>query len=547
MSNENKEKSFPEGTAEEKELDTVPETEASSDGEWQWDAAVPETQTDDITVDDLMLTEAPAEVEEPVQEEETIEAAQEEPVEEPAPADPDDDGLCIVCGNYRGNSPSELYCNACRKKFLRTNYGVGHILLAFVMVFVAAVGYFVCATTCSITSHLIKAESYIEDRRYDDAVAECSAISEEVSTVNDGINAIFTAINKNHTAKPVFADGNRSLRLVLEAYADTLTIGESQRTTFIQYVDNVIGEDNLDKEENAKIKKVYDFCKEMTDYANVVSAKWQSYIFTDEKTSEVGIDYDKAMAYIDSLESDTPAKLSMNEYHRFMTAYYAKKSKQETAGYFEKAYQAAGEFNYMFTSSYMALLWEYEDYDRLVELSEEAVKRNVNDTSAYYYAIKSAIISGDFDAADERCEEMKKTNPDGLDYYGVKAEILRRQGKFEECVEICKKGIAIGSDAEIYRQQSIAYMLLDDKESALEASKQAYDITIQNAYAGSQVSLEVLNTTALIACICEDSEIYEEIIAIFEQQSMTLEESVQNCIKGDVTFEELFMEGTGDI
>ena len=54
MSDEKKEKSFPEGTAEEKELDTVPEAQASSDGEWQWDAAVPETQTENITVEELV-------------------------------------------------------------------------------------------------------------------------------------------------------------------------------------------------------------------------------------------------------------------------------------------------------------------------------------------------------------------------------------------------------------------------------------------------------------------------------------------------------------
>ena len=50
MSDENKEK----------ELDTVPEEGAGSDGEWQWDAAVPETQTEDITVEELILPEEAA-------------------------------------------------------------------------------------------------------------------------------------------------------------------------------------------------------------------------------------------------------------------------------------------------------------------------------------------------------------------------------------------------------------------------------------------------------------------------------------------------------
>lgn len=531
MSDEKKEKSFPEGAAEEKEPDTVTKAEESSDGEWQWDAAVPETQTQDITVGDLKP------VEENAEEEEAEEAAEEA-------SEPDDDGLCVVCGKHRGNSPSDLYCNECRRKFLRTNYGVGHIVLAFVMVFIAAVGYFVCASTCSLSAHLVKAQSCVEDRRYDEAVAECTAISEEVKTLDAGINAVF---NKNGASKSIFSDGDRSLRIVLDAYAQTLTIGESQRKTFLQYVENIIGLNNLEKKENAEIRKVYNFCKEVTEHADVVSPKWQTFIYTDEKTSEVKIKYDESMAYLDSVANDTPAQKCMNEYHRFMSAYYAKKSNAEIMGYFENAYQMAGEFDYMFASNYMAILWEHKNYQRLIEITDKAVERNVNDITAYYYGIKSEILLGNIEAADERCEKMKKTNPEGLDYYSVKAEILRRQEKLEECIEICKQGIAQGMDAEIYRQQAIAYMLLEDKESALEAVKQAYDITLQSAYSGEQVSLEVLNTAALIACICEDNGTYEAIVSIFEQQNLSLEESVQNCIKGEITFEELFMEGQGDV
>ena len=242
MSDENKEK----------ELDTVPEEGAGSDGEWQWDAAVPETQTDDITVDALRVAEAE-------EKEETAEEVQED--EEEAADESDDDGLCIVCGNHRGNSPSDLYCESCRKKFLKTNYGAGHIILAFVMVLVAAASYFICFSTCGISARLIEAENCITEKRYNDAVNECSAISEDVSSLNTGVNAVFATFNKNHTEKPFFVDGDRVLRIVLEAYADTMAIDASQVSTFIQYVDNIIGAEELDKSSNEKIKKVYDFCK----------------------------------------------------------------------------------------------------------------------------------------------------------------------------------------------------------------------------------------------------------------------------------------------
>ena len=117
--------------------ETLPKEPEETSASWDWDAAVPQTDTSNITLDDLQETEEKV-VEQPAEEPEENETEKEE--EAPA-SNPDDDGLCIVCGKERGNSPSDLYCNACRAKFLRTNYGVGHIILAFVMVIVAALGF----------------------------------------------------------------------------------------------------------------------------------------------------------------------------------------------------------------------------------------------------------------------------------------------------------------------------------------------------------------------------------------------------------------------
>lgn len=545
MSDENKEKSFPEGTAKEKESEAIPATDAGSDGEWQWDAAVPETQTDDIAVDALRV--AAAEEEKKEEAEDSQESEEENETEEDTAPANGDDGLCIVCGSPRGNSPSDLYCEKCRKKFLRTNYGAGHVILAFVMVLVAAASYFVCFSTLGISARLIEAESCISEKRYNDAVNECTAISEDVSSLNTGVNAVFAAFNKNHTEKPFFVDGNRVLKIVLEAYADTMAIDANQISTFVQYVENIIGVDELDKAPNAKIKKVYDFCKEAIDYQTMISEDWSSYFYTDEKTTETKVKYNEALQFIDSCENNTVAKQCINEYYRAIAGFYAKKDKSVVFDCFDKVCENAGDLDYIFMQDYLYIAWTYEDNAKIVELAEALFERNINDTNAYYYAIKADIDSGNFESADERCEKMRKYNPEGLDYYSVKAEILRRMGKFQESIDICKEGIAAGTDAEVYRQQAIAYMLLEDTASALEASKQAYDITLQGAYSGTQISLEVINTAALIACIGGDNETYEAVVALLEQQNLTLEESVQKCIKGEMTFEELFMEGTGDV
>ena len=540
MADENKEKVFPEGTTEDNEPAELPEKENGADGEWQWDAAVPETQTVDITVDALRV-----EPKEKIEKEESD--AQSQAEEEEESNDSDDDGLCIVCGNHRGNSPSDLYCEKCRRKFLRTNYGAGHIILAFIMVIVAAAGYFFCFSTCGIAAQLVTAKSYIDDKRYNDAVDECSAISENVATLNTGVNAVFAAFNKNHTEKPLFVEGERVLRIVLDAYADTMAIDDSQVSTFIQYVENIIGVEALDKKSNANIKKVYDFCKEVSAYQATIAEDWSANFYTDEKTTEMKIKYNEAVKFLDSCENDTVAKKCINEYYRAIAAYYAKADASVILNSFEKVCEYAGDLDYIFMQDYLFMAWTYEDNEKIIELAEKLFDRNINDTRAYYYAVKADINVGNLESADERCEKMKSLNPDGLDYYSIKAEILRRMGKLEESVKVCKDGIALGVDAEIYRQQAISYMLLEDNDAAVEAAKQAYDITLQGAYSGEQISLEVINTTALIACIGGDNTTYESIVKLLEDQKLSLDEPVQRCIKGEMTFDEIFMQGKGDV
>lgn len=553
MSDDNMEKNFPEGAADE---NGVPETKTETGGDWQWDASVPETQTTDITFEDLGVAEkteeSAPEAESETEAEEAVtedtaepEAAEEEPAE-PKLAYSDDDGLCVYCGNPREDSPSDLYCKECREKFLRTDYGAGHIILAFVMVIVAAIGYFVCSATGSIASNVMKAESCLSEKHFDDAAEACSDISDDVNTINTGINAVFTTVNKSFAAKEWFGTGSKTTKLMLEAYADIVTIGNGEHENFVSTVDASVSPEDLAKPEYAKIKKVYDFCKEILTVGEEYMGGIQKFISYDSN-SNTKIDYAKAIKYVDGLEAETTAEKCMADYCRFLAAFYADKDSGTVLGFYENLYNNAGEFAYIFTQTYMDASAELKDYDRLKTVAEKAIERNANDTSAYYYSITAYIYTNEFDTALAKCEELKKANPDGLDYYSLKANILRRQSKFDEALKVCKNGLEEGEDAEIYRQQAIVYMLQDNKDSALEAIKQAYDITLQGAYAGEYVSMEILNTAAVITCICGDEETYNEIVELFENENVEFDKTVTDCVKGEITFEEIFMEGTGEI
>lgn len=519
--------------------ETLPKEPEETSASWDWDAAVPQTDTSNITLDDLQETEEKV-VEQPAEEPEENETEKEE--EAPA-SNPDDDGLCIVCGKERGNSPSDLYCNECRAKFLRTNYGVGHIILAFVMVIVAALGYFVATSTVTVSSKLYKAEQCISEKRYNDALNLCSEAFDATDKLNSGVNAVIKGINSNATNQDWFTEGEKATHLILETYVHNMTINATDRQTFVEAVDKYYADGELDQPRNANIKKLYNAIKSVDAIATSLDQKMKTEFAVAKEDGTYDVKYDEGIKFFDSYKVDTDIEKGLMEYYKFMLAYYANKDSKTALGFIDNAYKISGEYGYLYLQNYMGMAWQYKEYDKVLELSKIATELNVNDASAYYYAVKVYIEKNDLDSADKMCEEMRKANPDGIDYYSTKAEVLRRQNKLDEAIEICRKGIVAGSDSEIYRQQAIAYLLKSDKENALEAIKQSYEIATQN----QQLSIQTANTVALICFICDDTKTYEEVEAMFKQNNMELSDSVKKCIKGDITFEDIFMKGSGEI
>lgn len=553
MSDENKEKIIPETPEDEKE---------KVEGDWKWDAAVPETKTDDITLDDLApimdKEEAPAEEEkaqeEPAEEaeeapaeEEKKEEKKEEKNETEEKAEKKADGKCVICGNSTKNSPNDLYCEDCARKFLRTHFGIPQVVLAFVMVFFAAFSWFVCVSTVDFSAQLMKAENLFSEKRYTEAIGTVEDFSADVATVDQGFNATLATFNKNQNVVDFFVDGERSMRILLDAYADSLPFSQEQIAQFVNLVSVEVDKDKLETRKYEKIKKMYDYCVEVNSYSNEIGPTWYTFMYTDEKTSEQKIKYDEAIAFLETCPNDTPAQKSLNGYYRYIAAYFAEKDKEVVFEIFDNLYEDLGEYSYLFDLIYLQVAWTYEDYDRVEVIAERLYESNLNATDAYYYSIKANILQGDFTKADELCERIHKDSPESLDYYSFKAEVLRRMGKYQESIDICKKGIAVEANASIYNQQAISCMLLDDKEGALDAAKTAYEIITVSTQ--SQASYEILNTIALIGKLCDDTETYEEVKALFEntQEPTELDEKVKKCIEGEITFEEIFMEGYGDI
>ncbi len=516
--------------------------------DWEWDAQTPDTPIDTVELSQLDISQ-------------TSETTDEKIPEEEAPAS-HEPGCCIICGEKLKNSPSENYCNVCREKYLKVNYGASHIILSVVMMFVAVIGIVAFLTTSKITSNLTDAYNHMGNNHIAKAIDSLNSVDSTVTELNQNFNAFLQGISANFGTVTVYDSGTAVNKEIAEIMVKTMTSSYEDREAFMKIVDSSFTDKELNSEKYAHIKDCYVFCKAMDDTANNIYEKW--YTMLEERlnaydengnlTKDDVPSIEEIIAHLDNYAKEHPdAEASTIEYYKVMTVYYEFASfgsieNSEIMSYLDAAYEKAGKYGYFYNDYYLSFAWECEAYDKLIKVAEECLKVNPANETAYFFLTKTYGQQNNWDKASAVCEEIIKYNPDSLDYYTLKAEVLRRTGDYSAAVDICKKGLKTGEDAELYRQASIAYMLNEEKDKALEAAKTAYEVAYAASYSGDTISLEVLNTTALISYLCdEEKTIYEEIISMLESENYELEDSVKSVIKGEATFEDLFTTGKGDI
>ena len=193
-----------------------------------------------------------------------------------------------------------------------------------------------------------------------------------------------------------------------------MTINASDRQTFVEAVEKYYADGELDQPRNANIKKLYNAIKSVDAIATSLDEKMNSFV-TQKEDGTYDAKYDEGIKFFDSYKVDTDIEKGLMEYYKFMLAYYANKDSKTALGFIDNAYKISGEYGYLYLQNYMGMAWQYKEYDKVLELSKIATELNVNDASAYYYAVKVYIEKNDFDTADKMCEEMRKANPDGID------------------------------------------------------------------------------------------------------------------------------------
>ncbi|MCQ2480031.1 MAG: hypothetical protein MJ120_05260 [Clostridia bacterium] len=564
---------------DEKKLTNGEAEESAEAKDWQWDASAPMAGEDFLTLSALADEDEEEDAEETADEatEEIAEEAEisEEATEEKAEneeetaeeaADENGEtppGYCIICGEKIRNSKSEYYCNECRSKYMKVDYGATHIILSVLMVFIAVFGIVMFTATSKISGSISEADKLLKDGKISAASDAYSDVDITVETLNERFNAFLHGISENIESVTFFNGGKKSDQKRAEILAKTFSLSYDDADTYYSLVESSFTEKQLNSPKYAQVKGCYDYLKKfLADYTTMNEDLQNAYkpLFDAAYTGDADADELSKMAKdvvnaIDKYAAEhTEIGSDVVSYFKYSMLYFAEQNygikidSKDLYSYVLKAYEGAGKFDYLYYQDVASLAFTVDEYNVVLDASNKALEQNPSNSDAYYFKAAAYLRLEKFDEALEACDKLAEYSTDPYDNVSLKANVLRRQGQFLAAADICDSVPAANKSSEISRQEAIAYYLAGDEDNALKYAKESYDIAYSASYnGGGAFSLETVNTSALIYKLCGDDEDYDAVLEALKQSDEELEDSVMAVIKGDATFEDLFMTGKGDI
>lgn len=562
---------------DEKKLENGEAEETVESKDWQWDASAPmakddflnielpekedeETEVEENDADEADSSEDEA-VEEAVEipENEITETGKEEKISDNSDVPP---GCCIICGEKIRNSRSECYCNECRSKYMKVDYGATHIILSIIMVFLAVIGIVMFASTSKIAKSVSDADKLAKDGKFSAASDAYYEVDNTVYSLNERFNAFLKGISSNLEDITFYNSGSKISKKQAVIIAKTFSLSYDDAEEFFSLVESSFTDKELNSEKYSQVKSCYDYLKKFfNDYTKINTDLQGAYTPFFEAASSGSADKKDIEAQKQNVIKaiDKYAEENKNidagtiDYFKYTLLYYSQQyygvsvENEEIYSFIKSAYDNAGEYSYLFYQDYASHSLNNLKYDETLAACDDLLKTNPSSADAYYYKALTYLRLEKYDDALTACDKVAQLSPGEYDYCGIKANVLRRRGDFLAAVDVCESVPAANKSAEISRQEAIAYYLSGDEDNALKYAKEAYDSAYAASYNGGAFSLEVVNTSALIYKLCGDEEDYDTIIETIKQSGAELEKSVVSVINGDTTFEDLFMSGKGDI
>ena len=418
----------------------------------------------------------------------------------------DDDGvipeeeLCRCCGEQRRDKTfgeNYEYCKACREAMRRYPLSIPGIVTLAAMVFVAVVSIFSFVADFNIYNTVREGDKYLSENKlysaldsYDGAI---SAFEDKDILAKKlylkSINIIFNTM----------PEGVYSMSDIVNKTTTALSGFEMQLPIYSNYADIY-----------QETQVLYGTMNEV--YTVLNDEKYLEYDFSEKEQyeeimTEIGSIIDKQITVVSVDKKNSQlvqASEAMVRFCQYMFAY--------SNGYYEDSYQ------------YM---------NKVSELNPEYLW-------LYAYEMGMAELqSGDIEKAELLADALYNNNVELPDAYSLKSAIFRMSGNNKKAVEWAENGLKVSPDnTELCRTKAMALVAKGDFEEA----KKIIDSALEKNQYG------LLSMTAIvIENELGNDDIVKELKETMKENNIELSEKIKDYLKGKISAQEMFTEGTGDV
>ena len=408
--------------------------------------------------------------------------------------------LCQCCGEQRRDKSfgeNYEYCRSCREAMKRYPISIYNWVLVAAAVFVSVVSIFSFASDYDTYDTVRKADKYVSDNKMDSALEAYDSAIVAFSTKEVVAKRLCLK-----TAEIVFdnmPEGVYSMSEVQARIKKALSQFEMNLPLYSKYED-------LYTESQVMYATMNEF------YAVMDSKKDIDLDIEDQETYEafmtdIGAIIDKQVTVV-SVDGKTSQLVASSE--------------------------AMVRFcQYMFAYS----MEQYEDsYYYMQQVSE------LEPSYVWLYAFELGMVElqkGNTEEAKELADILCLWNAENPDGYVLNSAIARMSGNTKKALSYADEGIKLNPDyAELYRNKAMAYIADGDFESAKE-------------WVDKAIEKDEYSLVYMVALVAENElgneARVEEIKDVMEENESELSDKVKKYLKGKITAQEMFTEGTGDV
>ena len=408
--------------------------------------------------------------------------------------------LCKCCGEQRRDKSfgeNYEYCRTCREAMRRYPLSVPGIITLAVIVFVAVVSVFSFMADFNIYNTVREGDKYLAENKLYSALESYEGA---ISAFEDKEVLAKKLYLKN--IKIIFntmPDGAYSMNDIVSKTGTALTSFEAQLPIYGDYAD-------IYQETQVLYGTMNEFYTVLNDekYADYDFSKKEQY---EEIMTEIGSIIDKQVTVL-SVDKKTSQLVQSSEamvrFCQYMFAY--------TNGYYEDSYQYMNKV-YELKPEY---LWLYAYEMGMAELQ-----------------------SGDIEKAEILADALYNSNVELPDAYALKSAIFRMNGNNKKAIEWADKGLKISPEnTELYRTKAMALVVKGDFEEA----KKVVDTALENDGYGL-----LCMTAIVIENELGNDDRVKELKETLKENNIEISEKTKNYLKGKISAQEMFTEGTGDV